>query len=79
MKYFVYLNNKEYDSIAKQSFLMSKNLHSTDKSGFYFKFVYMIEQYHFYDLDPESVDNISITRYATDLKYKSFWRHSLEH
>ena len=28
MKYFVYLNNKDNDSIVKQSFLMSKNLHS---------------------------------------------------
>jgi len=28
MKYFAYLNNKDNDSIVKQSFLMSKNLHS---------------------------------------------------
>ena len=28
MKYFVYLNNKDNDSIVKQSFLLSKQLHT---------------------------------------------------
>ena len=54
MKYFVYLNNKDNDSIVKQSFLMSKNLHLINNSGFYSNFMNLIEQYHVSNLDPES-------------------------
>ena len=32
VKYFVYLNNQDNDSIVKQSFLMSKNLHAMNNS-----------------------------------------------
>ena len=52
MKYFVYLNNKDNDSIVKQSFLMSKNLHSINNSGFYSNFMNLIVQYHLSYLDP---------------------------
>ena len=45
MNYFVYLNNKDNDSIVKQSVLMSKNLHSMNNSGYYSKFIKMFEQY----------------------------------
>lgn len=81
MKYFVYLNNKDNDSIVKQSFLMSKNLHFINNSGFYSNFMNLIEQYHLSNLDPESLDNDRIRRYTTNMKekYISSWRHSLEH
>ena len=81
MKYFVYLNNKDNDSIVKQSFLMSKNLHFINNSGFYSNFMNLIEQYHVSNLDPESLDNDRIRRYTTNMKekYISSWRHSLEH
>ena len=61
-KYFVYLNNKINDSIVKQSFLMSKNLHSIYNSGFYSNFMNLIVQYHLSNLDPESLDNDRIRR-----------------
>ena len=81
MKYLVYLNNKDNDSIVKQSFLMSKNLHSINNSGFYSNFINLIEHYHLPNFDPESLDNDRIRRYTTNMKekYISFWRHSLEH
>ena len=81
MKYFVNLNNKDNDSIVKQSFLMSKNLYSINNSGFYSNFMNLIGQYHQSNLDPESLDNDRIRRYTTNMKekYISFWRHSLEH
>ena len=81
MKYLVYLNKKDNDSIVKQSFLMSKNLHSLNNSGFYSNFINLIEHYHFPNFDPESLDNDRIRRYTTNMKekYISFWRHSLEH
>jgi len=57
MKYFVYLNNKENDSIVKQSFLMSKNLHTINNTGFYSNFMSMLEKYHSSDLNPENLSN----------------------
>ena len=76
MKYFVYLNNKDNDSIVKQSFLMSKNLHS----GYFSNFINMFEQYNLTSLDAQSLGNDKIRRYTTEMreKYLSFWRHSLE-
>ena len=80
MKYFVYLNNKDNDSIVKQSFLMSKNLHSMNNSGYFSNFINMFEQYNLTSLDAESLDNDKIRRYTTEMTEKclSFWRHSLE-
>ena len=70
MKYLFYLNNKNNDSIAKQSFLMSKNLHLINNSGFYSKFINLIEHYHLPNFDPESLDNDRIRRYTTNMKEK---------
>ena len=70
MKYFVYLNNKDNDSIVKQSFFMSKNLHFINNSGFYSNLMNLIEQYHLSNVDPESLDHDRIRRYTTNRKEK---------
>ena len=77
MKYFVYLNNKDNDSIVS---LMSKNLHSMNNSAYYSNFINMFEQYNLTSLDAESLENDKIRRYTTEMreKYLSFWEHSLE-
>ena len=78
--FFFYLNNKDNDSIVKQSFPMSKNLHSMNNSGYYCKFINMLEQYNLTSLDTESLDNDKIGQYTTEMREKylpSFWRHSL--
>ena len=54
MKYFVYLNNKDNGTIVKQSFLMSKNLHSMNNSGYFSNFINMFEQYNLTSLDAQS-------------------------
>ena len=80
MKYFVYLNNKDNDSIVKQPFLISKNLHSMNNSRNYSNFINMFEQYNLTSLETESLENDKIRRYTTEIreKYLSFWQHSLE-
>ena len=60
MKYFVYLNSKENASVVKQSFLMSKHLHSINNSGFYSNFMSMLEKYYSSDLNPENLSNETI-------------------
>ena len=44
-------------SIVKQSFLMSKNLHSMNNSGHHSNFINMFEQYNLTSLDTESLDH----------------------
>ena len=81
MNYFVYRTTNDKDSIIKQSFLMSKNLHSMNNFGYYCKFINMFEQYNLTSLDTESLDNDKIGRYTTEMREKyplSFLRHSLE-
>ena len=71
MKYFVYVNNKNNASTVKQAFLVSKNLHSINNSGFYSNFKYMIEQYHSCNVDLESLHNdTAVRRYSTYMKEK---------
>ena len=53
IKYVIYLNNKDNDSVVKQSFLLSKNLHSVNNSGFYSSFMNMVEQNNPSTLDPD--------------------------
>ena len=67
MKYFVYLNNKNNASVVKQPFLMWKNLHSINNSGFYSNFMTMIEQYHSSNVD---LDNDTVRQYSTYMKKK---------
>ena len=81
MSYFVYRTANDKDSIIKQSFLMSKNLHPMNNSGYYCKFINMFEQYNLISLDTESLDDDKIGRYTTEMREKyplSFLRHSLE-
>ena len=80
IKCFVYLNNKDNNSTVKKSFVMSKNLHSLNNSGYFSHFINMFEQYNLSSLDVKSLDNEEIRRYTTEMreKYLSFWRHSLK-
>ena len=64
--FFFYLNNKDNDSIVKQSFPMSKNLHSMNNSGYYTNFINIFEQYNLTSLDTESLENDKIKRYTTE-------------
>ena len=45
MKYFVYLNTKDNDSMVKQSFLLLKHLYSVNDNRFYSNLMNLIEQY----------------------------------
>ena len=70
--FFFYLNNKDNDSIVKQSFPMSKNLHSMNNSGYYTNFINMFEQYNLTSLDTESLENDKIKRYTTERERSIF-------
>ena len=73
MKYLVYQNNIDNDSIVKQSFLMSKNLHLINNSGFYSNFINLKEHYHLPNFDPKSLDNERIRRYTSYTKASNIY------
>ena len=72
MKYFIYLNNKDNDSIVQQSFLMSKNLHSVNNSAFYSNFMNMLEQNNPSTLDPDCLGIYKIRRYTNYMKERYY-------
>ena len=81
INYFLYLHNKGNDSIAKQIFLMSADLHSSGKSSFYSSVMRMSEYYNLPDFDPNVLNkskikhNISLMRH----KYILHWQHFIQH
>jgi len=52
INYFLHLHNKGNDSIVKQIFLMSADLHSSGKSSFYSSVMRISEYYNLPDFDP---------------------------
>ena len=53
INYFLHLHNKGNDSIVKQIFLMSADLHSSGKSSFYSSVMRISEYYNLPDFDPK--------------------------
>ena len=59
-------------TLVKQSFPMSKNLHSMNNSAYYSNFINMFEQYNLTSLDTESLENDKIKRYTTEREISIF-------
>ena len=59
-------------TLVKQSFPMSKNLHSMNNSRYYSNFINMFEQYNLTSLDTESLENDKIKRYTTEREISIF-------
>ena len=69
MNYFVYLNKNDEDSTTSLS-LCQRIYISMNNSGYYSKFINMIEQYNLTILDTESLDNDTIGRDTTEMREK---------
>ena len=67
-----FLNNKDNDAIVKQSFLMTKNLHSVNNSGFYYNFMNMVKQNNPFTLDPDCLGIYTIRRYTNNMEDKYY-------
>ena len=76
INYFLYLYNNGNDSIVKQIFLMSADLHSSGKSSFYSSVMRMSEYYNLPDFDPNVLNkSISLMQHKCILH----WQHSIQH
>ena len=70
INYFLYLHNKGNDSIIKQIFLMSTDLHSSGKSSFYSRVMRMSEYYNLPDFDPNVLNKSNIKHYISLMQHK---------
>ena len=81
MYIFLYLHNKGNDSIVKQIFLMSADLHSSGKSSFYSSGMRMSEYYNLSDFDPNVLNKSKIKHYLSLMQHKCIlhWQHNIQH
>ena len=81
INYFLYLHNKGNDSIVKQNFLMSADLHSSGKSSFYSSVMRMSEYYNLPDFDPNVLNKSKIKHYVSLMQHKYIlhWQHTIQH
>ena len=81
-KYIIHLNGLHESSIAKQAFLISKNLHLDGKASFYSNVTEIIMKLYVHsDHIPEleSISNRFILQLSGEIrsKYITFWTHKL--
>ena len=73
INYTLYLHNKENDSIVKQIFLMSSDLHNTSKNSFYSNVMRMSEYYNLPDFDRTFLTDAKIKHYVSLMQQKSVY------
>ena len=80
-KYIIHLNGLPESSIAKQAFLIWKNLHLDGKTSFYSNVTEIMKLYVHSDHIPEleSISNRFISQLSREIRseYITFWTHKL--
>ena len=78
LKYVTHLNKLPQSSIAKQAFLISKELHNYGKVSFCSNVISLLKLYNCFD-SLESLTNQSMPQLFNDIhnKYLNFWKHKL--
>ena len=70
---------KQPDSFARQSFLISSELHTAGKNSFYSNLMKISEYFNFGTFSPDLVDTAKVTMFLQLMKQKyiSYWQHTL--
>ena len=79
--YLSYLQEKDENSIVKQSLQISIDLHYNSQNSFYSSLMKMTDYYDFYDFNRYSLNDCKIKHYMDLMKKKniSYWRQILQH
>ena len=79
--YLLYLHNKENDSVVKQIFLLSADLHSSGKRCFYSSVMKMSAYYNLPDFDPNFLNKSRIKHFISLMQpqYILHWQHTIQH
>ena len=76
LDYLLYLQNKQPDSLVRQSFLISSDFHTASKNSFRIS-----EYFNFDNFSPDLLDTAKVKMFLRLMKQKyiSYWQHILQH
>ena len=77
----MYLLRKNEDTIVKQTFRISLEVHYSGKNSFYHKLIKISEYYDLSDFDPNNLSEAKIKHYIDIIKQKyiTYWQHTIHH
>ena len=81
LKYILYIQSKDEESLVKQAFLMSFDLHCNGKNSFHSHLMNMSEYFKLPDFNPDLLDIAMVKSYVSSMKqeYISYWQNTLQH
>ena len=79
--YILYLLRKNEDTVVKQAFRTSLELHCNGKNSFYHNLMKISEYYDLPDFDPNNLSEANIKHYIDIIKQKyiTYWQHTIHH
>ena len=77
----MYLLRKNEDTIVKQTFRTSLEVHYSGKNSFYHSLIKICEYYELSDFDPNNLSEAKIKHYIDIIKQKyiTYWQHTIHH
>ena len=81
LKYILYIQSKDEESLVKQAFLMSFDLHCNGKNSFHSHLMNMSEYFKLPDFNPDLLDIAMVKSYVSSMKqeYISYWQNTPQH
>ena len=81
LNYLLYIQNKQPDSLVRQSFLISSDLHTAGKNNFHSNLMKISEYFNFENFSPDLLDTAKVKMFLRLMKQKyiSYWQHTLQH
>ena len=82
LKYILYIQSKDEESLVKQAFLMSFDLHCNGKNSFHSHLMNMSEYFKLPDFNPDLLDIAMVKSYVSSMKQESnlsYWQNTLQH
>ena len=80
LNYLLYLQNKQPDSLVRQSFLISSDLHTAGKNSFHCNLMKISEYFNSENFSPDLLDTAKVKMFLRLMKQKyiSYWQHTLQ-
>ena len=82
LKYILYIQSKDEESLVKQAFLMSFDLHCNGKNSFHSHLMNMSEYFKLPDVNPDLLDIAMVKSYVSSMTQESdisYWQNTLQH
>ena len=81
LKYILHIQSKDKETLVKQVFLMSFDLHCNGKNSFHSHLMNMSEYFQLPDFNPDLLVIAMVKSYVSPMKqeYISYWQNNLQH